>query len=63
MNCHKNIQQGPQHGRKEIAKIYSAIAYNPNNGTYFADDASMDEVEAELIAYLKQDYEAGVDQT
>ncbi|MFT5072252.1 MAG: mono/diheme cytochrome c family protein [Chitinophagales bacterium] len=62
MNCHKNIQEGPQHGRKEIAKIYSAIAYNPNEGTYFADDAPLDEVKAALVDYLKQDYDEEVDQ-
>lgn len=61
MNCHKNIQQGPQHGREEIAKIYSAIAYNPNNGTYFADDTPLDEVKTALVDYLKQDYEEEVD--
>jgi hypothetical protein len=35
MNCHKMIQEGPKHGRKEIAKIYAAIGYNPIKGTYF----------------------------
>lgn len=35
MNCHKMIQEGPKHGRKEIAKIYAAIGYNPKKGTYF----------------------------
>ncbi|MEJ6694527.1 MAG: c-type cytochrome [Chitinophagales bacterium] len=62
MNCHKNIQEGPQHGREEIAKIYSAIAYNPNKGTYFADDAPLDDVKAALVDYLKQDYEEDVNQ-
>lgn len=63
MNCHKNIQEGPQHGRTEISKIYASIGYNPNNGEYFSDDASMDEVKTALIEFLKQDYdETGVDQ-
>lgn len=35
MNCHKMIQSGPKHGRKEIAKIYAAIGYNPIQGSYF----------------------------
>lgn len=63
MNCHKNVQAGQINGRKEIAKIYSAIAYNPNSGTYFPEDASEDDIKAELTAYLMQDYEStGVDQ-
>lgn len=59
MNCHKNVQAGAINGRKEISKIYSAIAYNPNTGTYFADDATEEDVKNELVAYLSQDYEAG----
>lgn len=35
MNCHKMIQTGPKYGRKEIAKIYAAIGYDPIKGTYF----------------------------
>lgn len=62
MNCHKNVQEGPKTGRKEIAKIYSAIGYNPNEGKYFAKDTKADVVKAELEKYLKQDYaEGGVD--
>jgi mono/diheme cytochrome c family protein len=57
MNCHKNVQQGPENGREEIAKIYAAIAYNPNTSAYFADNTPMEEVKGELIAYLTQDYE------
>jgi mono/diheme cytochrome c family protein len=57
MNCHKNIQQGPEYGRKEIAKIYSAIAYNPNAGEYFdTENQSKEEMLAELKAYLAKDY-------
>lgn len=59
MNCHKNIQSGPQHGRKEIAKIYSAIGYNPNTMTYFEDGVGEDVVKAALAEYLSQDYEEG----
>ena len=63
MNCHKNIQEGPQHGRKEISKIYAAIGYNPNTGTYFPDNTPEEDVKAALVEYLKQDYaETGVDQ-
>lgn len=56
MNCHKNVQQGPTNGREEIGKIYAAIAYNPNNGTYFDDSTPMDSVKAAMIEYLMQDY-------
>lgn len=34
MNCHKYIQQGPNTGKEEIAKIYAALDYNPEKGTY-----------------------------
>jgi len=34
MNCHKYIQQGPTYGKEEIGKIYAALDYNPQNGTY-----------------------------
>jgi mono/diheme cytochrome c family protein len=58
MNCHKNIQQGPEYGRKEIAKIYASIAFNPNEGEYF-DTENQDEetMLASLKAYLAKDYE------
>jgi mono/diheme cytochrome c family protein len=34
MNCHKFVQQGPQYGTTEIAKIYAALDYDPNTGVY-----------------------------
>ena len=34
MNCHKNIQEGPQYGTKEISKIYAALDYNPETQKY-----------------------------
>lgn len=34
MNCHKAIQQGAISGKTEIAKIYAALDYNPEKGTY-----------------------------
>ncbi len=34
MNCHKGIQNGPQYGEKEIAKIYEASGFNPKTGVY-----------------------------
>lgn len=34
MNCHKYIQEGPVTGKGEIAKIYAALDYNPEKGTY-----------------------------
>jgi cytochrome c2 len=34
MNCHKFVKKGPATGTEEIAKIYKALDYNPDNGTY-----------------------------
>ena len=34
MNCHKYVQQGPQYGTEEIAKIYAALDYDPNTQKY-----------------------------
>jgi mono/diheme cytochrome c family protein len=34
MNCHKYIQEGPQYGKTEIAKIYNALDYNPETQVY-----------------------------
>lgn len=34
MNCHKAIQEGPVAGKKEIAKIYAALDYDPAKDTY-----------------------------
>lgn len=34
MNCHRFIQEGPTTGKEEIAKIYAALDYDPNTGTY-----------------------------
>ncbi|MFN8776319.1 MAG: cytochrome c3 family protein [Flavobacteriales bacterium] len=34
MNCHKGIKEGPVSGKKEIAKIYEAIGFDPATGTY-----------------------------
>ncbi len=34
MNCHKFVQQGPLHGKTEIAKIYAALDYNPDTQVY-----------------------------
>ena len=34
MNCHKGIQNGPQYGEKEIAKIYEAAGFDPKTGMY-----------------------------
>lgn len=34
MNCHKHVKSGPTTGTAEIAKIYEALDYNPDNGTY-----------------------------
>ncbi|MFK7906293.1 MAG: c-type cytochrome [Chitinophagales bacterium] len=34
MNCHKAIPEGPKHGTTEIAKIYDAIGWDPENQEY-----------------------------
>jgi len=34
MNCHKGIKKGTLTGDKEISKIYAAIGFDPNSGTY-----------------------------
>lgn len=37
MNCHKFIQEGTNTGKKEIAKIYDAIGFDPKTNTYIKD--------------------------
>ena len=57
MNCHKMIQEGPKHGRKEIAKIYAAIGYNPMKGTYFDLGKTSEKVYTETFKkFLDKDY-------
>jgi len=34
MNCHKQIQEGPVYGTKEIEKIYDAVGFDPKTKTY-----------------------------
>ncbi len=34
MNCHMYIQEGPKYGKEEIAKIYAAVGYDPNQVKY-----------------------------
>jgi len=34
MNCHKYVRKGPETGTAEIAKIYKALDYDPDKGTY-----------------------------
>ena len=34
MNCHKAIKEGPKTGTVEIAKIYAAVGWDPEKGTY-----------------------------
>jgi len=56
MNCHKLIQSGPKHGRKEIAKIYAAIGYNPLKGTYFDREKTTSKEYKEVFTkFLDQD--------
>ncbi|AEV32909.1 cytochrome c2 [Owenweeksia hongkongensis DSM 17368] len=34
MNCHMNIQEGPTTGTEEISKIYAAVGFDPEAGSY-----------------------------
>ncbi len=34
MNCHTYIQEGPQYGKEEISKIYTALDFDPVTKTY-----------------------------
>lgn len=34
MNCHTYIQEGPEYGKEEIAKIYAALDFDPVTKTY-----------------------------
>ncbi len=34
MNCHSQIREGTNTGTGEISKIYTAVGYNPDQGTY-----------------------------
>ena len=34
MNCHKYVKKGPETGTEEIAKIYKALDYDVDKGTY-----------------------------
>lgn len=43
MNCHKHIQEGPQYGTKEIAKIYKAAGFDPETKTY--DESKQEPIE------------------
>lgn len=56
MNCHKLIQSGPKHGRKEIAKIYAAIGFNPEKGTYFdLENVTEEEYTEAFKSFLAKD--------
>src|SRR5690606_16730092 len=49
MNCHKGVQNGPQHGRKEITKIYASIGFDPNKNEFIEDFTSLSREDAEKI--------------
>lgn len=34
MNCHKYVQEGPKHGKTEIAKIYEYSGWDPTSSTF-----------------------------
>ncbi len=37
MNCHKQIAEGPQYGKEEIAKIYASVGWDPEKKEYIKD--------------------------
>ena len=37
MNCHMYIQEGPKYGTEEISKIYAAVGFDPESGSYIED--------------------------
>lgn len=52
MNCHKGIQEGAvngQFGRKEIAKIYASLGFDPTSLQYIDDYENMPVEEAQKI--------------
>lgn len=52
MNCHKGIQEGVvngKYGRKEIAKIYASIGFDPNTLSYIKDYSKMPEEDARKL--------------
>ncbi len=59
MNCHKNINVGPEHGKSEITKIYASIGYNPVASAYFEDYGDMDK-EA-VLASFREWFEKDID--
>ncbi len=42
MNCHKYIQEGPQYGTEEIAKIYEATGWDPEQAAYVNDPEAIE---------------------
>lgn len=60
MNCHKAVNEGPVHGKKEISKIYASIGWNPVDGKYFDNYSTMnkDEVKAVFKEWLIDSPEA-----
>ncbi len=52
MNCHKGIQEGAvngKYGRKEIAKIYASIGFDPNTLSYIKDYGKMGKADADKL--------------
>ena len=58
MNCHKAIQEGPTHGRKELTKIYASAGFNPNSGNYEDfSDLKTDDIRKVFTDWFMNDYE------
>jgi len=49
MNCHKAVNEGPLHGKKEISKIYAAIGWNPVKNEYFANYGNMKKEDVKAV--------------
>lgn len=52
MNCHKGIQSGEvngKYGRKEIAKIYASVGFDPNTLQYIKNFSKMEKADADKL--------------
>lgn len=54
INCHANIQKGSKNGTKELIKVYAASGFNPLENAYISQDATMEEREGILEAWLRK---------
>jgi len=50
MNCHYDVKEGKQYGTTEIAKIYKAVGFNPENNTYTGEQEPVEWVRIHNLA-------------